>query len=129
MIDLLNKLYSLEFLCVELDEEAHNLFKWHPDLRNTWLSHVSENNGFISFRRMEALDAYENSQTVENHHIVMHWHLIDCMVFHLTKQSPKVNKIYFILSETLKCAKTFEDIKKDIDTVLKKDYNDLREVA
>jgi hypothetical protein len=128
-MELVNKLYSLEFLCVELDSEAHDLFKYYPDLRASWLHHVSTNNGFISFRRMEALETYENTLTVENHHIVMHWHLVDNMVYHLTKQNPDINKIYFILGETLKCAKTFEDIKKDIDAMLKKEYNDLREVA
>lgn len=133
MNDLINKLLNLKFICVEIDEDAKFMYECEVEGKGLTIEYLlnasSERRGFISFNTMKAIKVFENEKTLENHHIVIHWFLIDSAIFHLSKPVKNETRIKNCLNESLKCSFELNDIIKEVDALLKKDYTDLREVA
>jgi len=133
MNELINKLLNLKFSCVEIDDDAKFLYECELEGKGLTIEYllnkVSENRGFISFNTINAIKIYENDKTLENHHIVIHWFLIDSAIFHLSKPIKNETQIKYCLNESLKCNFEINNIMKEVDALLKNEYNGLREVA
>lgn len=98
-------LFDIKFLCVEIDEDAKTLFKyWNLREKTNTPSRVN----FVSFSRMQAIIGFEKNPTIENHHIAIHWVLIDKAYYLLSLpylNDEQYDSLCFILNETLKCSK------------------------
>jgi hypothetical protein len=104
--EIINDLLDLNFLCVEVDDDAKDLVRF--DLQDILKKdNVEKGWGFISFNRIEAIKKFNDDRTLENHHIAIHWILIDKLIFKLTKKdwtNQDKNIIQFLAGETLKCS-------------------------
>ena len=104
--EIINDLLDLNFLCVEVDDDAKDLFLLDLQILLKKDS-VEKGWGFISFNRIEAIKKFNDNKTLENHHIAIHWVLIDKLIFRLTKKDWTIQDksiIQFLAGETLKCS-------------------------
>jgi len=111
---LINKLLDINFLCVNIDKEAQELFKY-LNLEELIAKQESRSKRiFISFNTKKAIDNFNKNKTVENHHLAIHFILIDNLISYIIRQDCKWESIELILNETLKCSIVENRISEDV---------------
>ena len=110
---LVNKLLDIDFLCVNIDDEARAIFCL--DLKEL-VSRPISNCGriFNSLKTKKAIDNYEENKTIENHHLAVHFILIDTLVSYILRDECKWESINHIVNETLKCSTIKTGISEEI---------------
>lgn len=118
MSDLINLLLGVEFLCVELDEDAYLLHKaiTKPESLKYYLERDHKFNLFTSLKTKQAFDDCLTDYSVMNSHVFFHCVSLDFIVSALL--SSEYRDLNHLIDETLKCTSFYGGVKNEINLIM-----------
>lgn len=139
-MELVNKLLSLEFSCIDIDDEARvlynaSIYPMDKDMNTMDPSYIMENStflnlkiDFVSNRTIKALETYKKEINVMNHHLFIHSILLDILTFFIITKNPfkkktdtkehAIKRLHFLAEHTLGCSDN--SIKDELNREIEK---------
>lgn len=131
MNPLIDKLLAIEFVCVNIDEDAKFLYEQDCMNNNNNIKHYlfredksKPPHFFRSFKTMAAWKTYLEAPTLENHHLCFHYLLVDRFIDHLIHPEV-IDKWSFqaldnTVKDALQCAPNSEELIKELTNYYKR---------
>jgi hypothetical protein len=112
---LIEKLCSIKFLCVDLDEDAEEAWKYEQNNKNTsrfYLSHL-EQRGYVPLFFRAEFERYNKNPSLEALHELGHWSLVAAMIQVLYGvRLYEKKKVNFMIEHTFSCSNV--DLKDEL---------------
>lgn len=108
---LVDKLLSLQFTCVDIDDLAKAA---HEHMSISSLESRMDRNKFISFRTKTAMDAVKKENTVMNHHLAIHNIIKDRFICDILKIDKLQGKDRFALIDDIFGCSQDKELIKDL---------------